>query len=86
MHGYNTRLASRGDQFLSRKTTFQYEIRSIQYSGVKALELNSYSYKRISLPDNFHNKTQNTFSVQLSKSFLSLFSQLLGLLLIFFVY
>ena len=35
MHGYNTRLASRGDLFLSRKTTFQYGIRAIQYSGAR---------------------------------------------------
>ena len=32
--GY-TRLASGGDLFLSRKTTFQYGIRSIQYSGAR---------------------------------------------------
>ena len=35
VHGYNTRPASRGDLFLTRKTTFQYEIRSIQYSGAR---------------------------------------------------
>ena len=35
VYGYNTRLASRGDLFLTRKTTFQYRIRSIQYSGAR---------------------------------------------------
>ena len=35
VHGYNTSLASRGDLFLSRKTTFQYRIKSIQYSGAR---------------------------------------------------
>ena len=35
VHGYNTRLTSRGDLFLTRKTTFQYGIRSIQYSGAR---------------------------------------------------
>ena len=35
VHGYNTRLASRGDLFLTRKTTLQYGIRSIQYSGAR---------------------------------------------------
>ena len=35
VHGYNTRLASRGDLFLSRKTIFQYGIRSIQYLGAR---------------------------------------------------
>ena len=35
VHGYNTRLASGGDLFLSRKTTFHYGIRSIQYSGAR---------------------------------------------------
>ena len=33
VHSINTRQASRGDLFLTRKTTFQYGIRSIQYSG-----------------------------------------------------
>ena len=35
MHGYNTRLASSGDLFLTRKTPFQFGIRSIQYSGAR---------------------------------------------------
>ena len=35
VHGYNTRLASRGDLFLTRKTTFRYGVRSIQYSGAR---------------------------------------------------
>ena len=35
VHGYNTRLAFKGDLFLTRKTTFQYGIRSIQYSGAR---------------------------------------------------
>ena len=36
MHGYNTRLASWGDLFLTKKqTTFQYGIKSIQYSGTR---------------------------------------------------
>ena len=35
VHGYNTRLASTGDLFLTIKTTFQYGIRSIQYSGAR---------------------------------------------------
>ena len=35
VHGYNTRLASRDDLFLMRKTTFQYGVRSIQYSGAR---------------------------------------------------
>ena len=33
VHSFNTRQASRADLFLTRKTTFQYGIRSIQYSG-----------------------------------------------------
>ena len=33
VHSINTRQASRGDLFLTRKTTFQYGIRSVQYSG-----------------------------------------------------
>ena len=35
VHGFSTRQASRGDLFLTRKTTFQYGIRSIQYSGAR---------------------------------------------------
>ena len=35
VHSFNTRQASRGDLFLTRKTTFQYGIRSIQYSGAR---------------------------------------------------
>ena len=35
VHGDDTRLASRGGLFLTRKTTFQYGIRSIQYSGAR---------------------------------------------------
>ena len=34
-HSFNTRQASRGDLFLNRKATFQYGIRSIQYSGAR---------------------------------------------------
>ena len=35
VHSYNTKLASRGDLFLTRKTMFQYGIRLIQYSGAR---------------------------------------------------
>ena len=35
VHSFSTRQASRGDLFLTRKTTFQYGIRSIQYSDAR---------------------------------------------------
>ena len=33
VHWFNTRLASRGDLFFERKHTFQYGIRSIEFTG-----------------------------------------------------
>ena len=71
---YNNRLASRGDLFLTRKLHSSMELGqfSIQVQGFGTQFL--YFNKRISLPDNFRNKTWNIFSVQLSTSFLSLFS------------
>ena len=35
IHSFNTRLASRGDLFLERKNTFQYGIRSIEFTGAR---------------------------------------------------
>ena len=35
VHTFNTRLASRGDLFLKRKNTFQYGIRSIEFTGAR---------------------------------------------------
>ena len=35
VHRFNTRLASRGDLFLERKNTFQYGIRSIEFTGAR---------------------------------------------------
>ena len=32
LHHFNTRLASRGDLFIERKNTFQYDRRSIEYN------------------------------------------------------
>ena len=35
VHRFNTRLASRGGLFLERKNTFQYRIRSIEFTGAR---------------------------------------------------
>ena len=60
VHGNNTRLVSRGDLFLTRKTTFQLHSNNSVFR-CRALELSSYFNKRISLPDNFETKLKTHF-------------------------
>ena len=35
VHKYDTRRASKGDMFMSRKSTLQYGLRSVRYAGAK---------------------------------------------------
>ena len=53
VHGYNTKLASGGDLFLTRKATFQYGIRSIQYSSARLWNSISILIRESPVPENF---------------------------------
>ena len=59
IHSYCTRLAFRGNLFLERKNTFQYDIRSIEYNGATTVgfviwfQLTSGNPHPFSLPINF---------------------------------
>ena len=61
VHGDNTRLASRGDLFLTRKTTFQYGVRSFEYLGARLRSSIPVLIRESPLPDNFHDKTFHIF-------------------------
>ena len=46
VHRYNTRQASKGDIFMTQKSTLQYGLRSIRYSGAKSWNEIQYIIKR----------------------------------------
>ena len=65
VHSFNTRQASRGDLFLNRKATFQYGIRSIQYSGARLWN---------SIPPSVHDSpSRSVFVSKLKTHLLSIF-------------
>ena len=52
-HSFNTRLAARGDLFLERKNTFQYGIRSIEFTGARLWNMLPTQLRESSLPSVF---------------------------------
>ena len=63
VHGYSTRLASRGDIFLERKNTFQYGIRSIEYNGARLWNMIPSHIREASSPLVFKTILKNIFSL-----------------------
>ena len=64
VHGYSTRLASRGDLFLERKNTFQYGIKSIEYNGARHLNMILSHIREASSPSVFKNNLKQYFLTQ----------------------
>ena len=64
VHGYSTRLASRGDIFLERKNTFQYGIRSIEYNGARLWNMIPSHIREASFPLVFKNNLEKYFLTQ----------------------
>ena len=62
IHSFNTRLAARSDLFLERKNTFQYGIRSIEFTGARLWNMLPTQLRESSLPSVFRtNLKKNTF-------------------------
>ena len=66
VHGYSTRLASRGDLFLERKNKFQYGIRSI-YNGARLWNMIPSHIREASSPLVFKNNRKNIFSLNMAQ-------------------
>ena len=67
MHGYSTRLASRGDLFLEMKNTFQYGIRSIEYNGARLWNMIPSHIRETSSPLVFETILKNIFSLNMTQ-------------------
>ena len=64
VHGYSTRLASRGDLFLERKNTFQYGIMSIEYNGARHRNMIPSHIREASSPLVYQNNLKQYFLTQ----------------------
>ena len=67
VHGYSTRLASRGDLFLERKNTFRIGIRSIEYNGARLWNMIPSHIKEASFPLVFKNNLKKIFQLNMTQ-------------------
>ena len=65
IHSFNTHLAARGDLFLERKNTFQYGIRSIEFTGARLWNMLPTQLRESSLPSVFRTNLKKTPFVKL---------------------